>query len=201
MMNIYNDGQPLNAQINNIQEMDQFWRDITKQIGENQKYIKFVEIDGLTVYDGYELQIVQNFEKIQSLNIVTISSKESLIESWDSLVQYCTKVLDYLPGIYRPLYADAEQTQWEQVISLLEGMEWIVQTIEFSRLLMEQTGQLKESKSLIEQIQNSLQEHFVVMDQLLKEEDLIGFADVLQYEIEPLLIKFLQNESKDEMVE
>ncbi|MNP66071.1 hypothetical protein D3C76_1617260 [compost metagenome] len=109
--------------------------------------------------------------------------------------------MDYLPGIYRPLYADAEQTQWEQVILLLEGMEWIVQTIEFSRLLMEQTGQLKETKSFIEQLQNSLQEHFVVMDQLLKEEDLIGFADVLQYEIEPLLIKFLQNESKDEMVE
>ncbi|MNZ84090.1 hypothetical protein D3C78_1028350 [compost metagenome] len=113
-------------------------------------------------------------------------------ESIEGIFEYSERVIDQLPKIYRSLYVEIEQGDWEQVVALIEGMEWMANAIEFCLMLIEQTGEKKELKPVLEQFQIRLQEQFAAMDQLLKEEDLVGFADILQYEIEPLLIEFIQ---------
>ncbi|MNW45186.1 hypothetical protein D3C74_224420 [compost metagenome] len=191
-MNIYKDGELIRSELNNIEELDRFWKVITKEISEAQKYIKYVEIDQVPMYDGYELNIVQHFNTIQSIDIITVAASESLKESIEGIFEYSERVIDQLPKIYRSLYVEIEQGDWEQVVALIEGMEWMANAIEFCLMLIEQTGEKKELKPVLEQFQVRLQEQFAAMDQLLKEEDLVGFADILQYEIEPLLIEFIQ---------
>ncbi|MNW51666.1 hypothetical protein D3C74_291560 [compost metagenome] len=191
-MNIYKDGELLQANLNNIEDLDRLWKRITKEVAEEQKYIKYVEIDQTPMYDSYELYIVQNYELIQSLNIVTITASESLNESIEGVFEYSARVINELADIYRPLYVEIDQCNWDQVVALIEGMEWTVNAIGFCLVLINQTGEKIELKQVMEDLQQNLQEQFLVMDQLLKEEDLIGFADILQYEIEPLLIKFIQ---------
>ncbi|MNI40126.1 hypothetical protein D3C73_943310 [compost metagenome] len=192
-MNIYRDGELLVSNLNDIEELNGFWKRITKEISGEQKYIKIIKIDQIPMYDAYELYILQHFDSIESLDIITITANESLKESIEGLLQYSARVLEQLPDIYRSLYVDIERSNWEQLIALIEGMEWMVNAIEFSLILNEQTGEREELKPILEQFKCNLQKQFALMDQLLKDEDLIGFADVLQYEIEPLLIKFTQN--------
>ncbi|MDQ0089894.1 hypothetical protein J2T12_003307 [Paenibacillus anaericanus] len=186
-MDIYKDGKVLPNTIQTVQELDKFWLKMTKEILGSSMYIKVVEINEIPFYDGYEIQLVQQFDEIRSLHVYTISAQESLEETLNSIVNYSSKVLENLPDIYRPLYAELEQEHWEQLFSLLEGMEWMVQAVEFSMILMDQTQQNEAANTTLQTIQQGLQDHFVAMDQLLKEEDLIGFGDMLQYEIEPLL--------------
>ncbi|MEK4513076.1 hypothetical protein EJP82_21160 [Paenibacillus anaericanus] len=199
-MDIYKDGKCVPNTIENVQELDRFWVEMTKKISESTRYIKVVEINEIPFYDGYEFQIVQQFDEIRSLHVFTISAQESLNETLDSIINYSAKVLVSLPEIYRPLYAELEQEHWEQLFALLEGMEWMVQAIEFSVILIDQTHQNESANTILQNIQLGLQEHFVIMDQLLKEEDLIGFGDMLQYEIEPLLTELTRIEVAGEDV-
>ncbi|MNN77620.1 hypothetical protein D3C81_1941040 [compost metagenome] len=102
-------------------------------------------------------------------------------------MEYLSKFIPGMGSIIDQMYGDVSPEIWKQFATGLEGLQWIVSSFEFLRYLYS-ADSMNHSKisALCLELDKIIRE----LDQRLHEDDLVGTADIFQYELLPCLEKY-----------
>lgn len=170
----------------NVQEEPQsvsvWWKELCFKVQQENRLIYCAEIDGELLYDGYEDYIVNNFNRINEICIKTLTKQESIVESNISINEYLEGFIPAVIELSDHFYGELTENHWNTFAHFIEGLSWIVKSLEFIELLTDgetdnnNNNTLKELEMIISNLEHALNQ---------KEHVLVG--DLIQYELIPLL--------------
>ncbi|MNO88531.1 hypothetical protein D3C76_799840 [compost metagenome] len=166
----------------------QLWQKYTEEIYKADRLIYFVDIDGQILHDGYENYILNNYKDIEHIQITTLSRLESIHETENSLNNYLNRFIPGMGSIADQMYGEMLPEVWDQLKTGLEGLQWIVSSFEFLRYLYS-TDSIVVSKLL--DYSNELGRIIGEIANSINRDDIVGVADLIQYELLPILEKYL----------
>ncbi|GJM70141.1 hypothetical protein HMSSN036_23570 [Paenibacillus macerans] len=179
-----------------IEELDKWWKEATSSIFQTGQFIHCVEIDGKSFYNGYEQYLLLNVNQIKGINIQTLSKTESILSTEQSLDEYLDRFIPGALGLADQLFGNLSAEQQQLLAQLVEGLDWIGKALQFAGTLYADSGSsLPEYADLLEPFYAFVNELFEAINQ----DDYVGVADLLQYEIVPLLERFRNRSAKRDL--
>lgn len=188
-MNIIINGLSTYYDVKSSENMTNIWLDVTKNISEHHEFIQSIEIDGNLYDNGHFDILIKQFDVIHTVKIVTISGEKSFYTILEDLHEYAVKVLEEMENYIKPLYSGSIQNCDELPI-IVESIEWIITSTTY---LQYTSGLASLKQELCKQIDDIVNKYSKILEMLTSELEwgnLIGFADIVQYEFIPLLEEF-----------
>lgn len=171
-------------------EFEKIWADCLKEIYHEDRLIHHVEIDGQIFYSDYENIIKNNLDVIKEIHIITLSRQESITDTENTLSEYLLKYIPGMEKINNKLYGDVSPEAWGEFATGLEGLQWIVSSLEFLQHLYESDS---KELALTQSYYSQLTQTIRVLDEEMQNNNLVAVADTIQYELLPCLSDFLSN--------
>lgn len=194
-MIFYVDGNKKTTLNPSIEELDKWWRQETAEIYSGDRLIHFVEVDGQKLYSSYEQFIVNNINTIEKIDINTISLLESIDDTEISLNNYLINFIPAVNEISDCFYGDVNEEVWQKFSEVIQGLEWIMQALQFERTLYLRMGSsAPDYLSVIEPLEKALGE----LEQSMHNQDYVSVGDILQYELAQNLERFQLRTAKRE---
>ncbi|MCT2195924.1 hypothetical protein M3G15_12315 [Paenibacillus sp. p3-SID1389] len=183
-----------NGQVHHIHatldSINEWWIQSTSHIYKSNRLIYLVEIDGQPMYTGYEQFIIENYRSINQIRIVTKSHQDSIVETLSMLKAYLTEFIPKSEEISAFWYGDISAEQWNQFSVFIEGLNWIVGSLEFLKVL--------NIDDNVIMLLNNLEAIIKELDQKLQVEDYVGVGDLISYELIPVLQRIEQLSDRQE---
>ncbi|WP_110931100.1 hypothetical protein [Paenibacillus bouchesdurhonensis] len=165
-----------------------WWKEQCSKINSADKFVYSVSIDGQVIYDNFDESIAANFSRIDALDIQTITKRESLIETEKSLVEYLNRFIPAISELSGCFYGELTEYHWEKFSYFIEGLSWILQSVEFIQLIVDveidpiHILTMQKLESIIKELESSVEEEQYVM-----------IGDLMQYELMPVLENYKRN--------
>ncbi|WP_088548168.1 hypothetical protein [Paenibacillus aquistagni] len=185
-MNISVNGVPTYYDVQITEDLNKHWMNITKEIIENGEVIQSIEIDGVEYQGDHSQLLMSQFDQIDSVKIITMSMENSFYLTLQDLNQYATKVLEMMSDYITPLYSGTIQ-ECRELSTVVESLEWIITTTNYLQHLVNTS---KLTTDINHVINETVDKYNILLEMLTSELEwgnLIGFADIVQYEFIPTL--------------
>jgi len=171
--------------------LDNWWRVSTAQIYQQQRLIHSVEFDSEVLYSNYENFLVENMNRVQTVNIRTLTVRESIIDTENSLKDYLDRFIPEAFKISQHFYGDLTEEHWGRFSDFIGGLDWILKALSFETELYKIDRTNPPGYLLL--IDN-LSELVAQLGSALENMDLVTVGDLMQYELVPLLQKIQRTE-------
>lgn len=112
-------------------------------------------------------------------------------ETVHSMVSYLERALPELSGLASEFYQGADETTWETFGHFLDGIGWIMSVLEELS-----NPELIENPEGVSHRYNDISGNIRELQEAMENSDLIAIADILRYEMIPLL-ETLKEEMED----
>lgn len=161
---------------------------LTDEMEKTNKVIKFIEVDGLELYQDYFEFILDNLDYIENVNVKLITYKELVGETLLGTIDYLQGAAAEIEPLSEAFYTQPTREAWEEFTDLLEGINWIISVFNL----------IDNDKSLIETLPSyevwnlyakdifTLNELIPQMNDALNSKDNTLLADLMMYEILPI---------------
>lgn len=172
---------------NEPSEVEQVKKQVNTFLQTMDQIISHMVIDGVEVFeDGYQY-ISDNITEVSTIEVKSYTLKQYYAELFLSAEQYITRVLSGIGRLTEEFYQKPTEATWKTFIELLEGLQWILQALNSIK-----KGQVFDADlSKIEEVTNNLGSEIANWAEALEHKDLTLIADILSYEISPLLEQML----------
>lgn len=159
---------------------------ITCELNISGQELDYLIIDDIIVNDNYQNYIFENIGSVQEI-IVKVNDLKSLVEeTLKSTFDYINNVIEALEQVADEFYQSPQKETWVQLANLLEGIEWIMDT------LVRIDG-IKDLKNILSYpIWNeyvsaikSLNEQIGQLEEAMLNQDNVLIGDLLLHEILP----------------
>lgn len=178
-----------------VEAFNACWETETASIIKMNRLIYYVKIDNQVMYQGYEEYLLNHLNTINAIDIVTLSRQESILETEKTLDEYLDRFIDASIELSKKFYGELTEETWNGFSDFIQGLDWIIKALEFNIVLFQNGGEdIPEYLLIIENLGAVVTE----MDQSLEQQDFVAVADLIQYEIIPLLQKFRSRQSMKE---
>ncbi len=192
-MNVIVDHQQEKTISRTVESFKVWWETEIASIIKMERLVHYVIINNQIMYDGYEEYIMNNLNTINELNIVTLSRQESIQVTEKTLDEYLDRFLDASMALSKQFYGSVAEETWSDFSDFIQGLDWIIKALEFNIVLFNNEGEAKFYQLTIENLGAVVAD----MDQSLEQQDHVAVADLIQYEIIPLLQKFRSRHSTE----
>lgn len=191
-MNILVDDTIIEYRIQDMNQLNEEWLNITKGLLANNRVIEKVIIDDQTFYTDYDLYILQNFKQIGLINILTIDKSEAIREIINEVKEYSFRLLSHMDQVLQMFYGDFEERHSKLFEQFTEGVNWLHDTL---LLLKEELPRIKVCSDdltiVITQVIEEFEKNILLMENSLQQEDMVLTGDIIQYELQPTIEKLL----------
>lgn len=191
-MQIMINNQRVEQSYRNIQEFDLFWREMTQNFFRTNQVIQCVEINGQKLFLNFEQNIVQNFNDISELNILTISEHQLLEETVQETTNYLSTMLNEIKNISAIFYGELKEREWEKFSQFVQGIEWIYVTIQSCDYLIKKLRVETINYDQLNSIKERLEIHIRDLEDCLNNNEYITVGDLIEYEFDPLFTELKQ---------
>lgn len=164
---------------------------VNKELENRNYYFSHFIVDQVDLYDNYEQYFEDNLSSIEIIEAVFKTVTEFVHESLNSMESYLKHVIPEIKAFIDELYRSEEGIGSNKTLQLLEGIQWIygvIKNIDQIKVRPQGWNELLISATNLELIIKEMEEVF-------ENDDVIVFADMLQYEIVPLLKDIQENVS------
>lgn len=143
-----------------------------------------MEVDGVILHDHYEEYLNNKLKEIKYIYL-NVQTKEQLKKEMSiELENYLKRAIPAVTDLAEDFYYQPSNETWDSFIQFLDGLNWIIVTLEF-------INDNNYSENLI-----NMKGHFLELKEALDNKDTIIIGDLLNYEYKPQyeeLIKKLIN--------
>lgn len=185
-MNISVNGVPTYYDVQITEDLNKNWVNITKEIIENGEVIQSIEIDGVEYQGDHSHLLMNQSNRIESVKITTISMEDCFYLTLKDLNQYAIKVLEMMSDYIMPLYSVTAQ-ECKELPTIVESLEWIITSTNYLQYLVNTSKLTTEINDVINDAVNKYNALLEMLTSELEWGNLIGFADIVQYEFIPTL--------------
>ena len=177
---------------NGVSTVEQLWEQIVRQVEETGYLFSHLIIDGEEIFDDYQIFIIDNWDRIETIDVVVKTLKDMIYGIFISIDEYLTRALPEIKIIVDEFYQGPTKTTWHKFEEMLLGLEWINQSmysIENNKNLSVTWGKYI---IFIQELQGKLTE----LQEALEHGDVVLIGDIIAYELGSVL-NSLHNEVKN----
>lgn len=161
---------------------------INGQLEELQKneelYLDHMVIDGEIIFNNHEDYITESIDEIDNILIRLHNVSEMCKELIFTGAEYLDRMIPQVKELAVNFYKILNEDVWLKFQELIEGISWISKTLDF---LKDKEGDM-EKVSRLEEIGSTLGHHLKELENALEQMDSVLIADLLTYELIPLLL-------------
>lgn len=186
-MKIFIDDQLIQEQEYDKNSFGVFWDKTVDAILLQNRYIYEIQINDITYYDNVESVRDHISNEIKTVKISTITSRDNLEQLLQTLSEYVPNYLNQIRSIAVCFYSELEEIHWRQFSVLMEGLDWLIKSLNFSIILINQSKCFGEYEETFYSILRMLEPQVFELEKVLTDQDYTAVGDLLQYEITPLI--------------
>lgn len=153
--------------------IDEIFRKLDDFLSVSELHINHMVIDGHPIYEDFQDYILDNIKKIQLIEVKVNTIKQLNDDILITSDEYLSRALPIISELSNDFYRNPTEDTWNEFDNLLEGIQWLFQAFEPSKLF----------SSVFHNLQMVLTHLFEAVE--YKDMTLIG--DILNYEIIKLL--------------
>jgi hypothetical protein len=173
---------------NDLAELEAVFQQILNMITEADKQFSHLVIDGVEVYSDFETYIAEKIHSIHTIDVVAITMDEYIRDVFQTMYSYLTRALPEIERLIDEFYHAPSENTWNRFEQMLEGVQWINKVL---YLLVENPKNPLE-RQVLAHVRKTLEERLRQLLEAVETEDTILIADIIQYEIMPLLKEMME---------
>lgn len=160
--------------------------ELTERVNELNKASKemysYMIIDGVHIYEPYETYLLEHFEGLEQVEIVTQTYRQQKWDMLQTLNDYLERAIPDLERLSDGFYQGADSETWTRLNEMLEAMGWLLQVVELMGQESEPLSNLETYKQALSQIQEKIPQ----LMEAVQAGDTTMIGDVIRYEILPV---------------
>lgn len=168
---------------NEVSEINMMFEKINDEVSKTDLLLSHLIIDGEDVFENHGEYIVERLATIKSIEVQTKTKQELINETLLSTECYIKGALPETNLLVDEFYNNPSQETWEKFGQLIEGVQWIVQMVQTLDQFQQKLENWDKYLTNIATLQNELH----TLMEALENQDAVLIADVIQYEITPIL--------------
>ena len=185
-MKLLIDGKRIEQSFESLLDLDTYWKEINKKWRSEKTVVEYIEVNGEKFYSNIEKVIVDNFERIQSLNIYTISEVNLLKETISELSQYTEKMLSESGNIGDLFYGEMDEDKWNKFFSFSQGLEWMFQALNSITFLMDNNNFQRDHIIRVQNVEKQFEEKVTLLAEAIQSQDITSVGDIVNFEFLPI---------------
>ncbi|MFU1796325.1 hypothetical protein ACM1RC_20875 [Paenibacillus azoreducens] len=166
---------------NDIQTINNWWKEFTSHLYRKKRLIYCLEIDGVQMFNGYESFIVENHEDINQIHIHTKSHQESIQETFQVMGNYLETFIPKSLALADCFYGEVSESQWDEFSQFIDGLNWIVSSLEFIQSISDSVN------DDIKLVLAELEPVIANLEQSIQNDEHVEMADLIKYELIPII--------------
>ncbi|MBY0123463.1 hypothetical protein [Bacillus sp. S/N-304-OC-R1] len=176
---------------NNQTEIEDIIEKINSELSSQNLYFSHLVVDGEEIHIDHENYLFDHIKEINNIEVMVKTIEEFTGSLLVSLNTYTHRAIPSIEQLVKNFYQAETDENWLMLNQLLEGIDWIYQTIK----AIDQT--LYKIASWDEFIKGNATFEVELPNLLeaIENKDIILIADIIQYEILPLF-KVIYNETE-----
>lgn len=167
---------------NDLACVEEMFARIDAELIDSNLLLSHLIVDDVDVYDDYKSFIANNIGDLKEVRFVVITLVEMVTQILQSAKDYLERAYPELQAIIDQLYQGASSSTWITFGEFLDGLQWIMQTIESLNRLGDETEVWTEYKA----VSVKLEEVLIDMQEAVVNVDAVLLADMLHYEVLPV---------------
>lgn len=184
-MNIYIDGENLEAKIEKNDSLDSIIATVEKIVSENSRVIYEIRINGELLAKVNEL----NINEINDLEFFTKRPKILILEAMQDSLDYIEKLKEGIDRLIGLLVNEEEKVAMELVVEIINGLEWIHNILNS----IEQTTNLNYIDIGFQDCYDRFKDTVAELLEALENSDMIMLSDLFEFEILEILDEMMDN--------
>lgn len=159
--------------------------EIIEKINEllaNQYYYSHLIVDGEEIYEDPESYLLESLESIATIEVAVKTVREFVNGVLIMASDYLEGTIPNMTALSEGFYQNPNSNNWGEFSNMLEGMQWLNQTIDLIDKVKERPENWDECIKLAVQLQIELKN----LETVVENADNVLIADIIQYEILPL---------------
>lgn len=146
-------------------------------VGDSEWVVSYLSVDGIDVYEDQDAYLLEHIKSIENID-VGLENREDLIQDiLFSTGDYVERAAEAIRPLATEFYQGPSQDTWNQFDRLLEGLMW----------LLDASTTLVLFWNEFTPIQTGLNQITLELKKALEISDFTLLADLLNYELAPLL--------------
>ncbi|MEC0370799.1 hypothetical protein [Paenibacillus chibensis] len=164
-----------------IEAINEWWKKSTSQIYNQKRLIYCLEIDGVKMYTGYESVIVNNYNNIDKIEIMTKGYEESICETLQEMGLYLKVFIPRSLIIADYFFGEVSEEAWGEFSKFIDGLNWIISSLEFIQTISDPCN------DAVELVLRKLEPVVANLEQSIRNGDHVDVADLIKYELIPII--------------
>lgn len=161
--------------------------DLFVQINQSLEAVDLVVshlcIDEVDVYENHYDYILENISNIKSIEVKCRTMQEMINDVLLSAEEYLQRAIPEVKILSNQLYDGLNESAWDKIEQLLEGVQWL---LHMSSIMHDNQVGMQDEEAYF-MFTTQLLQHAQVMEEAMNNRDIVLMADIISYEILPLL--------------
>lgn len=170
---------------NTQEHVNELFQKINEETEKFNLHVSHLIVNGEDVYENHGEYILEKLEVIDTVEVVTKTAKEMLNDILISAESYLSAALPEIDLLVNDLYNNPTEETWGKFSQLIEGLQWLIQMIQ----TIDQFEQKLENWDNYLMVVGSIQNEVNTLMEAMENMDTVLIADIIQYEIQPLLMQ------------
>lgn len=162
---------------------------INEFIKKDNTVFSHLVIDDINVYENHEEYINEKINEMMRIEIVTRSKNQMIMETMESIHDYLERAVPALNELVDQSYSDYTKDTWVGLQQLTDGMQWMLQFVEFTRDAKVQPKNWDNADDSFK----ACEQQFAQLLEAIEAHDMVLISDLLAYEIVPAYEAFKGN--------
>lgn len=167
---------------NDMIAMNQLFQRIRQILEETGQSLINLVVDGEEVYTEFDQYIEEHLKSIQTITINAKTQQELLDDALLSIKEYLERAVLEIDKLVDQFYHEVTSETWNTFSQLLEGIQYIMKTLE--TVVMHENWYCNVKYFV--QAKESLSQNISILQKALESQDRVWLSDVLIYEITPV---------------
>lgn len=162
---------------------------VNKLIEQDNTVFSHLIVDDIDIYENHENYINERINEIMQIEIITRTSNEMIWETMKSVHDYLERAIPALNELVDQGYDGFSDKTWKGLEQLTEGMQFMLQFVEYTRNASIQPDNWNNADNSFKQCE----EQFANLLNAVEAQDTVLISDLLSYEIIPAYESFKEN--------
>ena len=150
---------------------------------EGNEIVQEVIIDGLIFKEAYELYIHEHIDTIRIIELKTVQGDGLVTDIIKEMQDYLPKLNRAIDSISDLFYGEISTEGWGYFSQLVEGMQWMVQSIQVVRNQWERTANQDVQLTELVQIQHKFNPLLLELGEAVERNEYVAAGDIMKYEL------------------
>ncbi|WP_213528180.1 hypothetical protein [Paenibacillus cisolokensis] len=159
------------------------WESIKNKLNEQNRYIAQVSFNGEVQSADFEAMMLSRYKEIREIEIISVSEAQLIDDTLKDVQSFSGKIVNACDSIGSLFYGDISAEQWNMASSLLEAVEWVIQSLSGAANLLSKYPEETDYVAFVEDAVRSLKHNLADLGKALESEDYLSVGDIMKYEL------------------